>query len=198
MFIKRLYKILKFIFTIFSISYLIAAGVLVKQGLKKQVDRCEVAVVLGTQVMADGKPSLRLQARLNKAIELYQAKMFSKIIVTGGTGKNGQNEAKSMQEYLISQGVEKDDILMEDKAHNTFQNAQLVSNILKKNGFEKVMIISQYFHITRAQLAFEAFGFPSVYHTYPDFFELRDIYSILREVPAYGYYWLQFSILDVI
>ncbi len=196
--LKRSFKILKVTFIIISIVYLGSAAFIVKNGLKKQTDKCDVAVVLGTAVTDQGTPSLRLQARLNEAVKLYQQGLFTQIIVTGGTGENGFNEAKTMQQYLMQQGIPKNNILLEPKALNTFQSAKFVSKIIKEHGFEKVMVVSQYFHISRIQLAFEGFGIPFVYRSHPDFFEWRDIYSILREVPAYTYYWLQFSGLSML
>ena len=56
---------------------------------------------------------------------------------------------------------------------------------------ESVMVISQYFHITRTKLAFEKVGFENVASAHADIFDERDLYSTLREFPAYYKYLLK-------
>jgi uncharacterized SAM-binding protein YcdF (DUF218 family) len=53
---------------------------------------------------------------------------------------------------------------------------------------ESVMVITQYFHITRTKLAFNKLGFKNVYAAHAEIFEYRDLYSIIREFPAYYKY----------
>jgi len=58
-------------------------------GLEDELGQSDIAVVLGNKVEEDGKPSLRLKARLDKAVELYQKNWFKKILVSGAVGKEG-------------------------------------------------------------------------------------------------------------
>ena len=52
-----------------------------------------VAIVLGSAVDEHGQPSLRLRARLDKAVELYHAHAFSKVLVSGGIDRRGNDGA---------------------------------------------------------------------------------------------------------
>jgi len=49
--------------------------------------------------MESGEPSPRLQSRLDKAFDLYSKNYFQQIIVSGGLGKEGFEEALVMTEY---------------------------------------------------------------------------------------------------
>ena len=46
----------------------------------------DAIIVLGCRVQPDGTPSLALQARTRKAVELYNAGYADRIILTGGIG----------------------------------------------------------------------------------------------------------------
>jgi uncharacterized SAM-binding protein YcdF (DUF218 family) len=51
-----------------------------------------------------------------------------------------------------------------------------------------IIVVSQYFHLPRTRLAFSKAGFKHIGAAYPEYYELRDVYSLLREVPAFIYY----------
>ena len=53
------------------------------------------------------------------------------------------------------------------------------------------MVVSQYFHVPRMRLALERAGVTPVYSAHAQYFELRDVYSIAREVVGYGVYLLR-------
>jgi len=48
--------------------------------------------------------------------------------------------------------------------------------------------VTQYFHLPRTMLALKRQGVADVSGAYPAFFELRDVYSVLRELPAVALY----------
>ena len=51
---------------------------------------------------------------------------------------------------------------------------------------EKVIVITQFYHISRAKLALKKVGIKNVGGASPDYFESRDFYSLFREF--FGYY----------
>jgi uncharacterized SAM-binding protein YcdF (DUF218 family) len=54
---------------------------------------------------------------------------------------------------------------------------------------ESVLLVSHYYHISRAKLAFARFGVKSVYAVHAEAsFDLRDVGSIVREFFAYYFY----------
>ena len=79
---------------------ILATGILVTAGLRDQLGKADIALVLGSKVELDGKPSTRLRARLDRTLELYRAGYFPAIIASGGLGKERFDEAVVMRDYL--------------------------------------------------------------------------------------------------
>lgn len=159
-------------------------------GLNDEVGKSDVAVVLGNKVELDGRPSKRLQGRLDKAIELYNKEYFNYIIVSGGLGKEGFNEAIVMKQYLIEKGIPSDNIILDEIGNNSYMTAVNTKVIMEQMNFNTVTIISQFYHISRTKLAFHKVGLDDVYTAHSKSYELRDVYSLLREFPAYYKYLL--------
>ncbi len=168
--------------------YLIATALLIVDGLVDRIGSADVALVLGSKVELDGMPSARLKARLDRTVELYKAKGFPWVIVSGGVGKEGFDEAAVMRDYLVQQGLPADHILLDSHGDNTFLSAQNTRAIAKEKHFTSVMVISQYFHLPRSRLALKKCGFGPVHSAHARLFEWRDIYSSLRETLGYFEY----------
>jgi uncharacterized SAM-binding protein YcdF (DUF218 family) len=151
-----------------------------------------VAIVLGNQVQPSGVPHPRLQDRLNKAWELYVSGRVKNIIVSGGLGKEGHQEAEIMQRVLMDQNIEAQAIWVDKKGNTTFQTAQNAALSMKKNNWNSAFVVSQYYHIARCKLAFHGFGIDPVFSAPAEFnLEWREPYSLLREFVGYYYYLLR-------
>jgi vancomycin permeability regulator SanA len=159
-------------------------------GLNDELGYVDVAVVLGNKIEENGEPSNRLKSRLDKAIELYEEKFFDYIIVSGGVGKEGFDEAVVMKEYLVNEGIDEESILVDSKGNNTMFTAENTKGMMDEYDFDSVMIITQFYHISRCKLAFSKVGFEEAYSAHSQHYELRDIYSIFREF--IGYYKYRF------
>nr|WP_306812933.1 YdcF family protein [Paenibacillus soyae] len=159
--------------------------------MNDELRRVDVAVVLGNKVEVNGQPSERLQARLDKAVELYNQGYFRLVIVSGGIGKEGFDEAKVMKFYLIDKGVPEEKIIEDNKGYNSQMTAQNASKIMNDLKLDSVMVVTQYFHVSRTKLAFKKLGIQEVYSAHAAFFEPRDIYSMIREFPAYYKYLIK-------
>lgn len=162
--------------------------IIVIDGLNDELEVVDVGVILGNKVELDGKPSKRLQRRLDRGIELYEGNYFKYVIVSGGVGKEGFDEAVVMRDYLIQAGIPEDSIILDSKGINTYMTAKNSKEIIEEKGLNSVMIISQYYHISRTKLAFSKVGFDKVYSAHARIFEIRDIYSLIREFVAYYKY----------
>jgi len=187
------YNLKKRLIILFSVILILIAAhmaVVTFDGVKDELKAVDAAVILGNKVEENGKPSERLQCRLDRAVELYNKKYFKYVIVSGGVGKEGFDEAKVMKEYLIKQGVPEGKIFMDSQGNNTLLTAKNSKKIMDSKDLKSVMVISQFYHISRTKLAFKKVGFKEVYSAHGKYFELRDIYSLVREVPAYYKYLL--------
>ncbi|MFN7249841.1 MAG: YdcF family protein [Anaerobacillus sp.] len=186
--IQVLKKVGFILFVIPLLWFIIHTTIIVTDGLNDELAGVDIAVVLGNKVELDGQPSNRLKARLDKSIELYEEGFFKYILVSGGIGKEGFDEAKVMKEYLVNKGIPSEIIIEDNNGYNSFMTAENTKAIMKELKIESVMVISQYFHITRTKLAFSKLGFKNVYAAHAEIFEYRDFYSIIREFPAYYKY----------
>jgi len=87
--------------------------------------------------------------RVKKAVELYKKKK-RKIIFTG---KNAQ--AKFMGNLAVKLGINKKDIILEDKALTTIGNAHYSQKIMDDLGFKSATIVTSKNHMPRASLTFK-------------------------------------------
>ena len=149
-------------------------------------------VVFGNTVNRDGSLSPRLKARLDKAIEVYANNPTNIIFASGGFGKEGFYEGIKMAEYLIKEGIPKENVIIDNVGNNTeatVKNSIIEfkkQNAIKKESLTNITAVSQYFHIARIMTLHknEKENTVALYHVSPLYFELRDVYSIAREIVA--------------
>jgi vancomycin permeability regulator SanA len=157
-------------------------------GLRDNVAKADAVVVFGNTVNPDGTLSNRLKSRLEKGLELYNAGYAKIIIVSGALGKEGYDEAEVMRAYLIDNGVPANAIIQDSQGVNTHATARNTKQILDAHCMRSAILVSQYFHIPRAELAFKQAGILQTHHAHSNYFELRDLYSLPREVIAFYKY----------
>ncbi len=167
---------------------LIAAGALVAAGLLADAPAADVAVVLGNTVDANGKPSPRLAARLDRAYDCHAAARCKIVFVSGGVDPDGHDEAAVMRDYLIARGVPAEHIVADSLGNDSWATARHASAYLREHGYTSALAVTQYFHMPRTMLALKRQGVAQVGGASPRFFEARDLYSILRELPALAWY----------
>jgi vancomycin permeability regulator SanA len=165
-----------------------ASVAIVFAGLNDHLHAADLGVVLGSKVNRDGRPSVMLQARLDHAIELYREGYFKLVLVSGGHGKEGYDEAVVMAQYLEAHGVPSDAILEDHDGTTTWMTARNTAQIMAGRHCKSVLVVSQYFHMARCRLAFEKFGVSPVYTSHARFWSVRDLYSVPREAIGYVAY----------
>jgi vancomycin permeability regulator SanA len=157
-------------------------------GLHDRVVRAELAIVPGNPVRTNGRPSRRLQGRLDAALALYQTGQCRMILVSGTTDSNGIDEAAAMKAYLVSRGVPSDAIVADKTGDSTMGTARFAAQLIRSNGLGSPILVSQFFHISRFRLALTKQGISSVGNVHSKLFEPRDWFYLVREVFAYGAY----------
>jgi vancomycin permeability regulator SanA len=163
---------------------LLPAAAISLRGLKEDVFTADIAVVLGNEVYADGTPAPRLAARLDRAAELYGEGVCKKIIVSGGVGKSGFDEAVGMKRYLVAKGIPPDDVVEDGLGVNTRATADFTARYMRENDFDSVIVVTQFFHVPRSVMTLKSYGIGRVGSAYARYIEPRDVFSTLREVPA--------------
>ena len=175
-----------------TLGLVICGAALLWSGSRDRLIEAEVAVILGNQVYRNGQPAPRLAARLDKGLELYRAGRVKTLIVSGGVGKSRVDEAQAMAAYLRKRGVPARAIVIDSRGVNTWHTAVFTAKYLRDKRLDSVIVVSQPFHVPRSALALKAAGCGRVGQASPDYWELRDIYSILREMPAMVVYWWRY------
>ena len=89
-------------------------------------------VVLGAQVMGT-RPSLSLQYRIDSACEYLKENPGTRAVLSGGKGPDeGISEARCMYEEMLRQGVDREQLILEDRSASTSQNIEFTRNLLKE------------------------------------------------------------------
>ena len=177
-------KKIRFIISIIVLWFIIHQIVIITDGLTSKPNKSEYAVILGNKVNSDGTLSDRLKSRVLKGLDLYNDSLVKKILVSGGLGKEGFYEAQKMADFLVANGVEKQDVIIDDYGNNSWLTAMNFKKL--ESNSKSVVIVTQFYHITRCKLAFRKLGIENVSAVSPNYFELRDFYSLFREF--FGYY----------
>ena len=128
----------------------------------------QVMIILGCRVMPGGEPSILLQDRLDTALDYLDDHPEMTVVVSGGQGSNEPtSEAACMADYLEEHGVDSDQILLEDQSSNTKENLIYSRELLEEHGIvvlsDEVLVVSNGFHLTRAQMLAERYGYKSVF-----------------------------------
>jgi vancomycin permeability regulator SanA len=169
----------------FLLWFLIHTVYLISDGLRSNMQHADVAVIMGSKVNEDGSLSVRLQQRLDCGASLFQAHQVQHLIVSGGLGKEGFKEGDKMREYLLQSGIPDSVILVDNQGDNTKKSVANSIVLCRKYGYDSLIVVSQYFHITRSKMLFRKMGMSNVSGAAPRYFEWRDLYAIPREVIAF-------------
>jgi uncharacterized SAM-binding protein YcdF (DUF218 family) len=109
------------------------------------------------------EPGLFANGRMLRAVTLYRACKATgadcRIEVSGGDAMGlGVPEAVAYASVLRGLGVARDDLLLEARSMNTWQNAQFSAPLLRAYGADRVVLVSSASHLRRASLYFAHFG----------------------------------------
>ena len=178
--IHKLKRIAKWSALIFATWFGIHTIFTISDGLSDNGTNADVAVVLGNKVNADGTLSERLKQRLACSLELYKLGRVRKILVSGGLGSEGFYEGDKMRQFLLDKHVPDSLIIVDNFGNNTLATVKNTIKLSRQVKFKKLIIVSQYFHITRTKMLFRKEGFTNVTGVSPSYFEFRDLYSLLR------------------
>lgn len=95
------------------------------------------------------------QARTQEAIKLYREGYAPKLLFSGAAlDPLSPSNAKAMQDLALGAGVPESDILLEEGAVNTEENAKKSQGILDSNKYKKIILVTSPYHQRRAYLEF--------------------------------------------
>lgn len=102
--------------------------------------------------------------RVTHAIQLYKEGKIKKILITGGAAfynTNDNREADLLANFMYIAGVKVEDIIIENQAVNTRENAVFAKEKLLEGGYDvhqTYLIITSAFHMKRSQACFDKVG----------------------------------------
>jgi len=106
--------------------------------------------------------TLESKMRALAAGEMFQSGLVKKIIFSGGAtaGKEFGSEANLMRAYLKKKfpEVPEDAVLLEEESFDTPENAEKVKEMLQQHGIGSFALLTNAFHLARAQKLFELQG----------------------------------------
>lgn len=155
-----------------------------------KVQKADVAIVLGG--MSEFNTDLNTLSirrggdRIWQAITLYKKGKVKKLLISGDHGyviDRGLHEAKQMKAILVQWGIPEEDILIETKSKNTYENAVETRKVLQKElpTAKKFILVTSGRHMRRAMACFEKAGLhcrpystdlytgPKRFYTFTDF-----------------------------
>ncbi|MEG0610939.1 MAG: YdcF family protein [Clostridium sp.] len=195
-------KLLIAIMILGLVIFMVLEVMIIYTGRVNDKTKTNYVLVLGAGINGD-KVSRSLKLRLDKAIEFNKEFTNIPIIVSGGMG-NGETitEALAMKTYLVENGVDDDNIIMEDRSTNTYENFKFSKEIMQK-GLElkideespgnlakdiSVTLITNNFHMFRAKYIGEGEGLeihcvnaPTGKITALNFY-VRESFAVIKEI----------------
>lgn len=161
-------------------------------GLNDTVEKADVAIVLGNRVFGNGELASWTKGRVDRALQLYKEGKVKMIFVSGGMGvEDHYPEGKAMKQYLVNNGVPDSAVIADNDGANTYLTAVDFLKWNEDKNYKSVVIVSQYYHITRSKYILKKLGYSGkIYSASSTVYTVTDITGTLREVPAFYKYLL--------
>ena len=145
-----------------------------------ELEDVDCIIVLGCQVRDDGTLSHMLRDRLVRGLEVYNAGAAPKLLMSGDHGRKDYDEVNAMKQYAIENGVASENVFMDHAGFSTYETVYRVKELFEA---DKVIIVTQEYHLYRAlyiaeKLGIEAYGVSSDLNKYAGQ-SMRDFREIL-------------------
>ena len=199
-FVPKLFKKSKAvirIFTILLVLFLVAVGItegfIIHAARGNPEEPAEYVLVLGAKVNKHG-PSLALRNRIDAAYDYLTAHPGCTAILSGGQGSDEPiTEAQCMYNELVARGIDPQRLWLEDQSTTTWENMKFSRAMLEeKSGTapEQIALLSNEFHLFRAQLFARRFGFDPVGVPAATSLPVLRVNYFIREAVAVWYYMI--------
>ena len=164
--------ILSVVLAVGILSFSVTEGKIIHGMTSEPEEELDYLIVLGAQVKKT-VPSKALRLRLQKACEYLKEHSQTKAVLSGGQGSGEEiAEAECMYRYLTEHGIPEERLLKEECSTTTRENLMYSARVLADSRQEvttetvlgsKIGLVSNNFHIYRALLLAEKFGYRKVY-----------------------------------
>lgn len=135
---------------VIGVAYVGLTFVQVWQASRRDEARPAGAIVVLGAAQYDGRPSPALEARLDRAFELWDDGLAPVVVVTGGRQEGDRfTEAKAGYNALRDRGVPDEAIRMEVQGRTTYESLAATSRFLREEGIDDVILVSSPSHAAR-------------------------------------------------
>ena len=145
------------------------------------MEAADCILVLGCGVRENGEPSLMLQDRLEMGLKLYELGAAPKLLMSGDHGTADYDEVNTMKDYAMAAGVPSEDVFMDHAGFSTYESMYRARDVFCAN---RVIIVSQKYHLYRAVYDARALGLDAVGVAAEDIAYLGQTVRDLRELLA--------------
>ena len=114
-------------------------------------EKSDAIVVFAGGVGESGKAGQGYEERVQYAAEFYEKGYARHIIFSSGYSYLFK-EPLIMKALAVSLGVPEEAIILEDRARSTYENVSFSKEILERNGWDKILLISSPYHMRRVSL----------------------------------------------
>ncbi|MCE9597260.1 MAG: YdcF family protein [Spirochaetia bacterium] len=178
---------------VFALWFTLHTAYILYDGFNDRIEKTDVALVFGNKVEESGVPSERLERRLQRSLDLYKEGFVSLVVVSGGLGVEGHDEAAVMREWLIQNGVPQSAIIQDSAGKDSIASARRYAELSESRNWMPPIVVTDYFHITRSKLALRLAGVHGAFSAHaPLRPHIKELYYIPREFFAFYYYLLKY------
>ena len=180
-----------------SLSFVTIANVIILSSTKNSIvtipeaatlEDIDCILVLGCGLRKDGSPSDMLTDRLLVGIELYQAGVSKKLLMSGDHGQADYDEVGAMKAFALTKDIPPADIFMDHAGFSTYESIYRARDIF---GADRIIIVTQSYHLPRAlyiakSLGIEAYGVSADLRSYRGQI-VRDARELLARAKDFAY-----------
>lgn len=147
--------------------------------------RPDCIIVFGAGLQPDNTPSPMLTDRLLRAIELYQAGVSGRLLMSGDHGQTNYDEVNAMKRFAVDRQIPSENIFMDHAGFSTYESIYRARDVFK---VKKAILVTQEYHLYRAlyiarSLGIEAYGVSSDLQSYAgqSKYEAREVLARVKD-----------------
>jgi len=152
-------------------------------------------MVLGKELIND-QPDQDYRARLQRVVSVVKRIVAKQIVILGGKTLEAEiSEASAGRDYLLAQGMNGSNIILEQQSRNTLENLKRFRSVTDSKE-QSVLLITNRYHLARSLIMAKGFGINAIACPAEDYFgftisELLDTFKESFHLHWYliGKYW---------
>ena len=121
------------------------------------IESYPVGIVFGAGIR-NKSPSRIFSDRLQGASQFYKKGIIKKILISGDNSLESYDEPEAGKQFLISQGIPQEDIILDYAGFRTFDTCARAKKVFN---IQRAILFTQEFHLPRALFLCHSFGIES-------------------------------------